>query len=441
MTYRFTIVLLLSILVFSDAGAQSRRERKEMERRAREKREQYRNQPDRRPREKEKEQRREEPVRARPKKKPEVQYPRTVYKETYRIDVLIPLYLDELVKNNKLTYKGKVPDKAASGLDFYQGIRLAADTLNAKNYKIDIHVHDIAAPGKSARALVADGTLNSSDLIIGAVQSSDIPPVAEFAKRNNINFISALSPSDAGVEDNPYFTLIQPRLQTHCEWIMKKIAEKYHKGQITIMYRTSVSSDENAYSYLTNILEENDLRKLACNTVPDSASLAKIFTKDELNVVIMPVVENGYAETLIKRLYKFFPTYDFAVYGMPSWKTMAGIRKPEAFPNVAVYFTAPFYFDATTNSGQLFFTSFQNRFNGRPGELAFRGFETLYWYATLLKEYGTVFNQEVTNNSKAPFTKFEIKTEWDKSKEKVLYNENQHLYLYRYQSSSYMIEQ
>ncbi len=423
----------------SDADAQSRREKKQREK-ERYERSKATVHPDRRPAERPRETRKPEPPK--PKKKVlEVDYPRSAMKEVYRIDVLVPLYLDELVKNNKPTYKGKVPDKAASGIDFYQGVKLAADTLEFKGYKLDVYVHDIASVHTSVKALISRGTLDSSDLIIGAVQSNDIPEIAERAKRKNINFISALSPSDAGVTNNPYFTLIQPRLQTHCEWIMKKIADKYHKEQITILYRTSVGSDENAYSYLTNILEENDLRKLNCNKVPDSATLAKNFSGEEVNVIIMPVVESVYAESLLKHLYKYFPTYKFAVYGMPSWKSMAGLRKPDAFPNVAVYFTAPFYFDPSTSGGILLNTAYQGQYNGKPGEMTYRGFETLYWYATLLKEHGTIFNDHIKNNDKAPFTKFEIKTNFDKKKEEVLFNENQHLYMYRYQSSSYMIEQ
>ena len=133
--------------------------------------------------------------------------------------------------------------------------------------------------------------------------------LADFAKRRSINFISALSPSDAGVSENPYFTLLQPTLQTHCEWIMKKIAEKYHKDQISIFYRNSVPVDASAYGYLTNILEENDLRRLSCNTIPDSVSLAKIFSATEANVVIMPIVDNDYAESIIKKLHHYFPAY------------------------------------------------------------------------------------------------------------------------------------
>ncbi|MBL7719025.1 MAG: amino acid ABC transporter substrate-binding protein [Flavipsychrobacter sp.] len=443
MKYHFTILFLLAAMLLADTNAiaQSRRERKERERREREREEYFRRHPDRRPdTPSPREESRPEAPRPKPKKRLEVDYPASVKREVYRIDVLIPLYLDELVKNGKPVYKGKMPDKAVPGMEFYQGVKLAADTLEFKGYKLDIYVHDITDPKQSAKALINEGKLKSTDLIIGAVQSGDIPELAAFAKRNDINFISAFSPADAGVTNNPWFTLVQPRLQTHCEKIMKKVAEKYHKEQITICYRNSVNSDENAYGYLTNILEENDLRKLNCNTAPDSAALAKIFTKEEVNVIIMPIVEVAYAESLLKRLYKFFPDLKFAVYGMPSWKNMTALRKPDAFPNVAVYYTTPFYYETSTNNSQLLAMIYQSKFNGRPGEMTYRGYELVYWYATLLREYGTVFNPYIKNNDNAPFTRFEIKTEWDKRKEEVLYNENQYLYMYRYQSSSYMIE-
>src|ERR1043165_1724098 len=252
-TYRGSvIIILLAALLFSDtAHGQSRRERKRMEQRRKEM-ERRRTQPDRRPPGNPAENRRDEqPIKVK-KRKTEVVYPRSAIKDVYRIDVLAALSLDKLVKKDKPAFKGRIPEKALSGLDFYQGIKLAADTLDAKNYKLEIYMHDITNPQESARALLQSNRLDSTDLVIGAVQSADIPMLAEFAKKHTINFISALSPSDADITENPYFTLLQPTLQTHCEWIIKKIAEKYHKEQISIFYRNSVPVDASAYGYLTN---------------------------------------------------------------------------------------------------------------------------------------------------------------------------------------------
>src|ERR1043165_2734378 len=67
----------------------------------------------------------------------------TVKKARYRIDVLAPLYLGELVNGNKLVYKSHLPDKALPGLGFYQGVQLASDTLNHLGYHLDVYIHDI----------------------------------------------------------------------------------------------------------------------------------------------------------------------------------------------------------------------------------------------------------------------------------------------------------
>jgi hypothetical protein len=125
---------------------------------------------------------------------------------------------------------------------------------------------------------------------------------------------------------------------------------------------------------------------------------------------------------------------------MPSWKFMASLRKADAYPNVGVSFTSPFYYDPTTQSGKALLNSYKREFGGRPAEMAFRGYELLFWYATLLRKYGTVFNPNMSDRSNTLFTRFEIKPQWGRQQE-LLYNENEHIYLYRYQSGSYLVEQ
>ena len=64
-------------------------------------------------------------------------------KKRFRVDVLAPLYLDELVKGNNVTYKEKIPEKALPGLAFYAGISIAADSLKKEGFNIDIYIHEI----------------------------------------------------------------------------------------------------------------------------------------------------------------------------------------------------------------------------------------------------------------------------------------------------------
>ena len=154
----------------------------------------------------------------------------------------------------------------------------------------------------------------------------------------------------------------------------------------------------------------------------------------------MALMESNYAEKMLQQLYEWFPGYTFDVYGMPSWRTMSSLRKPDAYPNVAVFVTTPFYFENSTPWTQNLVDAYKTRYgSAHPGELVYRGYETMYWLSQLLKKHGAVFNEKMDDNSQKPFTKYDIKPQWDKN-DNLLYLENEKLYMLRYQSSSYMVE-
>jgi hypothetical protein len=301
-----------------------------------------------------------------------------------------------------------------------------------------VYIHDITDPAETPEKLLARKTLDSTDLIIGAVQSQQIPRLAEFAKKHQINFVSALSPSDGDVTDNPYYIMMQPTLRSHCAYIMDRVGKKY-KTKPVLFYRTSIGVAEEAYNYLiTNA--DKDIQKVLCNTNPTKAQLKPLFDSTKTNVIVMGLMDNSNADAVLSSLNEWFPNYKFDVYGMPSWRNMGSLRKPGAYPNIAVYITMPFYFDPTGGHAQLLAGEYKKDFgSSKPGEMAYRGYETMFWYAQLLKKYGTIFNEKFSDNSTVPFTRYDIKPQWDKNDD-FLYNENTKVYLFRYQGGSYMIE-
>lgn len=365
-------------------------------------------------------------------------FPNSQLKGTYRVDVLAPLYLDEAVVDDKVVYRDRFPSKVLPGVYFVEGLMLAADTLDALGYRLDIHIHDITSKGKSVDALARSGQLANSDLIIGALQSDNIPDIATYAKKNNINFVSALSPSDADVRDNQYFILTQATLESHCDFMVKKMQKKYGSIKPLLLYTKASPTDENAYDYIKG--SGVQYNELDCTAMPTKEQLGKYLSPDGKNVIVLASIDPNYAERVLKNLHNWFLNYEFEVWGLPSWKSMPALSKADAFPNIGVYVTYPFYFDETTAIGKTIKDRYRKQYGrSSPTELVFRGYETLFWYAYLIKKYGTIFNDNLSDNGYAPFTRFDIKVEWDKGNN-LYYWENKNLYLYRYQSSSYIVE-
>lgn len=444
MSKKALVVLFGALLLntFStDASAQSRRERKREEKRREAIKNYYKNNPQKQNKYGERTTPGTKTTTAKPKAvapKKDFDFPKTEMKDRYRIDVLAPLYLSELVQDGKAV-KGRLPDKVLNPLKFYEGMLIAADTLKKLGYKLDIYVYDVSDELESPTTLVNTDAFAGSDLILGLLSSSDFPTVAAYSRKHHVNFVSALSPSNQGITDNPYFTLLQPTLESHCGAVEEYIYKK--NGNITpiMLYRSKVSVDSSAYAYFTsnNAIE---YRELPCDSMPAREQILPLLSKDGKNVLVMPILSDRYAEGILSNLYKWFPEYDFEVWGMPSWDNMAGLRRSDAFPNVVVYFTNPYYFDATTASGRAVADAYKAKYGSKADNMVFRGYETMFWYAYLLKKYGNVFNTQLWDNGGAPFTRFNVKLVKNKDGQ-LMYNENRHVYLYRYHSSSYMVEQ
>ena len=199
-------VLLISCFA-GDADAQSRREKRRIKKQQEERRERAT------------QQQRDLTRKPAPAPKPQppkkdFNYPASDVKSRYRIDLLATFYLPELVQDGKVA-KGKLPDKVVPSLKFYEGMVIASDTLKKLGYELDVFVYDVTDELESTATLVNTDAFKGSDLIIGNISSSDFALVANYARKNNVNFVSALSPSNQGVEHNPYFIMLQPTLETH----------------------------------------------------------------------------------------------------------------------------------------------------------------------------------------------------------------------------------
>jgi len=372
------------------------------------------------------------------KKKQQIYYPDSRMKKHYRVAVIAPLFLDELVRGDAVTFKEKVPDKAAPGLAFYQGVKLAADSLEKAGVTMDIDIFDAGSFDQSPEMLIERRQFDSADLIIGAVEQHDIPVLATFAKKKKINFVSALINYDGWVKDNQYFTMLQPSLKSHCEFIIDELSDKYAGQHVAMLYRTNSLSDDNAALYILNDLYSDvTFRKLNCNTLPSPELLAGVLDSTRPNVVVMSISDAQFADSILQLLSKHFSGTHFEIYGMPGWHKNANLSKAGMYKNLTVNVTYPFDFSHVESPVmERVNTAFGKEFGGVPTEMMWRGYEAIMWYGNLLKSYGTIFNDNYKDLSGAPFTKYRIKPRWDRNGN-LLYFENKNIYLTTYQGGAH----
>jgi len=133
----------------------------------------------------------------------------------YTIAVFAPLYLDSAFDAiNEYQYGKSFPKFLNPGLEFYEGVQLAADSLNRTGAPLDIYIYDTRSVNNPISTVFLKPEFNKVNLIIGHVSNNEIRTFAEVARKKNIPFINAMVPNDAGITNNPSLVLLNSTLRT-----------------------------------------------------------------------------------------------------------------------------------------------------------------------------------------------------------------------------------
>jgi hypothetical protein len=360
-------------------------------------------------------------------------YPKTIKKERYNIAVLTPMYLDSFDLAKNLT---NIPSYAVPGLDFYQGIRIAKDTLDRMHKNVNIYVFDSKSKYLNINTLIETDKLDSMDCIIGNVGGAELKTIVEFAKEHKINFMSAVSPADADQKNNPFFTLLQPRLNTHIERIHKKIENNYSTDNIVFGYR-NVPNEMNAFGYYKNDYYTKSTTPVKEYVIPpsgiDEIPFTAMLNKNVDNIFVMGILDEKVAYNNLKIIAKLASDgYRIKVFGMPTWKNIKALEDENEFVNVDIFYTTPMIVEKVTVPSIYIQNKYKAYMGSAPTEIVYKGFEAIYYATHLLENHGVPFNDHLNDTPISFITPYRILPV--KEDFKLKYYENKFLYLVRFRN-------
>ncbi len=359
-------------------------------------------------------------------------YPVAQKKPKYNIAVFTPMFLDSINLANHLT---RIPKFMRPGLDFYQGVEIAADTLRKKGYYFDIHVFDSRAKFNSIEKIVASKQLDTMDLIIGNADVNDLKSLAEYARIKEINFISAVSPSAADQEFNPYFTILQPTLQTHVQELHRVLNKKYLEDNVLYLYLDK-KSELNALSYF-----ENDdfyplpgrFQKIEIDGADlDLEKITGLIDTNYNTTIVLGVLSPKLAVELLKKLQPLAKQTHLKVFGMPTMEMISGLNKAELFPDMKIFYSAAFVPENLSPATKFILTQYEEKMGGTPTDLVYKGFESVYFFANMMQRHGVPFNKYIGDNRFGFLTPFKIMPV--KEKGVFQFYENKFLYILSFEN-------
>src|SRR3984893_16393081 len=136
-------------------------------------------------------------------------FAQTADSSKYHIAVFLPLYLDSAFDaTGNYRFDQNFPKYLNPGLEFYEGLELAMDSLRKTGVPFDITVYDTRSTSRTIEQMLEEPAFSKMQLIIGHVTVAELRTLANAARNREIPFINVNFPNDGGITGNPEFVIL-----------------------------------------------------------------------------------------------------------------------------------------------------------------------------------------------------------------------------------------
>jgi hypothetical protein len=316
------------------------------------------------------------------------------------------------------------------GLDFYNCILIAVDSLNKDKAPVELLFYDSKSSTASFSEIANSTELQDVSLIIAAFTSrNEIKPLADLALEKKIPLISATYPNDGGLTGNPYFIMLNPTLNTHIEGIYKYVHRIFPLENI-LLFRKKGNTEDMIQSVLMNMNKRTPgiPLKMRIVSLPDNFTANQVTEQLDstlTNIVICGSLDEDFGTNLSKALSSSKSYHAIAV-GMPTWD---GLR--EISNNLEIVYSTPYNLTRTDKLSMALTEKYRLKYAGRPSDMVFKGFESMYRFTKLLLKYGNTLMDHLSEKEYKLFNDFMIEPVKSKESDQPDYLENKKLYFIR----------
>lgn len=336
--------------------------------------------------------------------------PKTFHKDRYAVSVLLPFMLEELDAR-----PGKKRNQIV--LDFYEGIKLALDSLNERGPEITLRAYDTDQGMNYLKRILETEELKNSDLLIGPVYSNENPVVQEFSLNHQVNVVNPFSNLTDLIGDNPYAYLFQPSAQA-----LGKRAAEFVSGsdrkKVTMVIQGTTRKDS---VLAASFAEEAQLQGL--EIVLDTA-FSKENAGEIINLLASPTEYDEFKYPTQFTLEKdsigsiYVATDDPLIYtkvisavetrgdsilvvGSENWIDDTAVSY-EKFQSLGVVFAAPNFVPVNSPVRRRFIEKYLRKYGKVPSNFSQLGYEMMLLFGGQLKTNGVYFQDGLNNTEFIP---------------------------------------
>jgi ABC-type branched-subunit amino acid transport system substrate-binding protein len=298
------------------------------------------------------------------------------------ISLILPFGLNFLNGSN---YTSNSLMQANLAADYYQGFKLALDSLTAAGYNYKLQVFDSEGSEAQAHSLAYNPQIRASDLIVGPVFPDDMKAFISVLTSTRGPILSPLSPSSPLTFKNQNLITAIPPLEYHAHAAAKYLV-KVKPQKIFIL--KSGYSEENEYfipfKKAIDSLSKRSIRvvQLTVTRGQLNSLLPQLSTKTP-NIFVMASTNQAFLMVTLRSLDSLAKKYPVTLFGHPSWDKFNFLHA-DVLQRLKTHITSADKVDYKSPATISFLRNYRRDYHVEPTDFAIKGFDEGLYFGQLL---------------------------------------------------------
>ena len=302
--------------------------------------------------------------------------------KTSVVSLILPFALNNLSSG----YTNDGLKQANLSVDFYQGFKMALDSLTSFGYNYQLHVFDSQGQASQAHALAYNSQVRVSDLIVGPVFPDDIKTFASVLTSQRNPIVSPLSPAAPSSIGNQNLITVAPPLQYHALAAARYATGKMKAKRIFIL-NSGFTADKEYLGYFKKSVDS--LTKKSVQFIEifiskgDLSSIIPRLSATTENVFIMPSTNQQFLMVTLQALDDLSTKYPVTLFGHPNWEKYTYL-KVELLQRLKTHITSSDRVNYKASSTLSFLRNYRRVYKSEPSEYSIKGFDEGMYFGKLL---------------------------------------------------------
>ncbi|TFF35064.1 ABC transporter substrate-binding protein [Mucilaginibacter psychrotolerans] len=299
------------------------------------------------------------------------------------VSLILPLGLDKLVPGQ--SYSAAALSKANMSAEYYQGFKLALDSVAGQGANFKLQVFD-SKDDAAIHSLAQNPQVKNGDLIVGPIFPEDIRIFASMFNYSRKPIVSPLSPASPTLFNNQNIVTMTPPLEYHAKGAATYTVNKLRPKKVFIL--NSGFSDEKLYTApfkrTIDSLSKRKIQVVPFTVVRGNLTplVAQLNNKVE-NVFLVPSTKQAFLMVTLKSLDTLSRKFPVTLFGHPNWEKFAFL-KANLLQRLKTHITSTDNIDYKSPEVNTFIRIYRRAYHTDPTDFAIKGFDEGLYFAQLM---------------------------------------------------------